>query len=243
MVSFAVMFLTACKKDGQKDPEAVVFAANGDINTELNEFRNKLGTLNTTPGATSGRREINWDAIADAQTGIQLPGDFFNATGAGAPVTRQRGLIYAGTHEAMVSKNSFENINANASSEFSSFSGDKSFAVVDAPEWPVEFRVAGQITPAVVNGMGIVFCDVDKPSSTFLEFFNDGISLGKFFVPAHDAGSKFSFLGVYFPNQKITSVKVGHEGKLADGEKDISNGGTKDLVIMDDFIYSEPVAK
>jgi hypothetical protein len=67
--------------------------------------------------------------------------------------------------------------------------------------------------------------------------------LGRYYVTPHDNTSSFSFLGVYFPNGVVTDISIGHEGKLADGEKDISQGGTKDLVVLDDFIYSEPLAR
>lgn len=238
------LFLFArCKKDDAQEAEHIVFAASGDINGKLNEFRSRLGTLNTTTGFTTGRREINWDGVPDSLTGLRMPNDFFNPTAAGSPVARQRGLVYIGGDHAVVSKTNFTEVNAQAATEFSAFSGTKTFAVTNALLWPVNFRVAGQNTEAVINGLGIVFSDVDKNNSTFIEFFRGEQSMGKFFVPAHDNTTKFSFLGVFFPAGNITHVKVGHEGKLSDGGKDISQGGTQDLVILDDFIYSEPVAK
>lgn len=242
-VAFTLSFLFAgCSKEEQQ-PQAVVFSATGDVNGKLNEFRTQLGTLNTTVGQTTGRREINWDGVPDNMTGAKLPGDFFNPTAPGSPEARQRGLVYTDTGLSMVSKTGFAEVNTESASEFSNFSGDKSFAVVNATLWPLEFRVAGQNTLAAVKGFGIVFSDVDKANSTFIEFFNGEENLGKYYVPVHVAGSSFSFLGVYFPGEQITSVRIGHEGMLASGGKDITQGGTKDLVILDDFIYSEPVAR
>lgn len=240
-IAFAIslVLITSCTKDKQQQ-QPVIFSATGDVSIKLNEFRNQLGVLNTTTGQTNGRREINWDGVPDNFVGVKLPEDFFNATTAGSPVSQQRGLLYAGNSDAMVSKTKFAEVNAQASSEFVSFSGNKSFAVVNALLWPVEFRVAGETTVAVVKGFGIIFSDVDKSNSTFIEFFNNNKSLGKYYVPAHDNNTSFSFLGIYFKDQTITRVNVGHEGKLIDGEKDITQGGSKDLVMLDDFIYSEP---
>jgi hypothetical protein len=92
-----------------------------------------------------------------------------------------------------------------------------------------------------VRGFGAVFSDVDIPNTTFIEFFNETESLGKYFIPAHDQSTSFSFLGVYFnDNQKITRIEVGHPGVLSDGKADISDGGPKDLIVLDDFFYAEP---
>jgi hypothetical protein len=235
--------LDACTKDNAVIPETKLFTASGDITVKVNEFRNELGTLNTTTGFTTGRREINWDGVPDSLMGIRMPNDFFNPTTPGAPVARQRGLVYAGTDNPVVSKTNLADVNANVAPEFTPFSGSKIFAVVNGSLWPVNFRVAGQNTAATAKGFGIVFLDVDKTNTTFIECFNDDRSLGKFFAPIHDNTNNYSFLGVYFPAEKITHVKIGHEGRLIDGEKDISQGGTKDLVAFDDFIYSEPVVK
>lgn len=234
-------FVSCDKEDSERDP--MVFSAKGNITAKVTEFKNLLGPANITPGVTTGRREINWDGVPDAMDGQKLPGDFFNPVGAGAQTSLQRGIVYAGLNDAMVSKTNFSEVNANASGSFSTFSGNKGFAVVNSNQWPVTFEVAGQHTSATIKGFGAVFSDVDKDNSTAIEFFNGSTSLGKFFVPAHDNTSTLSFLAVYFPDQLVTDIKISHEGKLIDGENDITQGGTKDLVVMDDFIYSEPLAK
>jgi hypothetical protein len=237
------LFITAgCSKEKQQSVNAVVFSAAGDVNAKLNEFRNQLGTLNTTTGVTGGRREINWDGVPDSLMSLRMPDDFFNPVGAGAPVARQRGFVYAGTGNAVVSKTNFADINAQAAPEFASFSGSKTFAVTNSNLWPVGFRVAGTNTVAAIKGFGLIASDVDKNNSTFIEFFDGDKSLGKFYLPAHDITSSFTFLGVYFPDNKITEVKIGHEGILSAGQKDVTQGGPEDLIILDDFIYSEPTA-
>lgn len=241
IASFLIIVLASCKtENNEKQPQ--VFKANGDITATVNDFRNLLGNLNTTPGATSGRREIDWDGVPDSMVGLALPNDFFNPAEAGASIARQRGLIYAaGIGEFQVSKTNFSNIDPASAGEFSAFSGTKTFANVTANLWPVNFQVAGQTTVAYTRGVGVVFSDVDLSNSTSLEFFDGEKSLGKFFAPPHTAASSFSFLGVYFPgNEHITKVEVKHDGILSEGQKDISAGGQHDLVIFDDFIYGEP---
>ena len=60
-------------------------------------------------------------------------------------------------------------------------------------------------------------------------------------IPPVRTTSTHSFLGVYFANKKVTAVKI-KQGTAAIGNlvKDISEGGTNDLIIMDDFLYDEP---
>lgn len=240
--ALSLILITSCEREEQQSP-VVVFSASGDINPEVNRFRNQLGNLNTVPGQVDGRREINWDGVPEELTGVPIPGDFFNATLAGSPVERQRGIVYSGIDDAIVSKNSFTEVNTLAASEFGNFSGTKSFAVVNAKVWPVEFQVAGQTTAAAVKGFGAVFTDVDKNQSTYIECFDGNKSLGRYYVPKQNTISRFSFLGLYYPARIVTRVMIGHEGRLSDGESDVSQGGNSDLIVLDDFIYSEPRPK
>ena len=217
--------------------------ASGDITAQVNNFRQLLGsTLNTTPGAVGGRREINWDGVPSALLGKQLPANFLNNTDPGAPASSQRGLIYEADEPFQVSNSNFAEVNAQAAGEFGPFSGSQVFTNVASNLWDVGFEIPGQNIAASVSGFGIVFADVDLANNTSIEFFNGDKSLGKFYAPVQKDGSRFSFLGVYFKTQRVTRIKVQHgNGLLNAGEKDISNGGAKDLVILDDFLYDEPV--
>ena len=242
-LTISILFLiSSCSKDENITSEPpVVIKATGDINSSLDEFRQLLGgQLNTTPGAVTGRREVNWDGIPEQMLNQKLPVDFFNPVGEQAPVANQRGLVYSTAGNFQVSKTNFAEINSGATNQFSSFSGDKSFANISSSLWDVEFQVAGKTESAFVKGFGIVFSDVDLSNSTSMEFFNEERSLGKFFVPAKQGGN-FSFLGVYFKNEKVTRVSVAHDSHLDKGQNDISDNGPADLVTMDNFLWNEPV--
>ena len=94
-----------------------------------------------------------------------------------------------------------------------------------------------------MQGFGVVFSDVNNAASTWLEFYDGERLLGSFKVPNNGNNNPggFSFLGVYFPNERVSRVRI-HCGTaaLSSTQDDLSDGGGEDLVVMDDFIYSEP---
>jgi hypothetical protein len=245
VIVFAVVVAIAgCNKDKDETPVATIVSASGDITTKVNEFRSLLGNvLNTTPGQTSGRREIDWDGVPDVYSTQRLPSDFFNPVAPGSPAGLQRGFLYAPDTDARISSNDFSDLESTNGTEFSTFSGSKSFSAVSSNLWNVEFEVAGVREAASVKGFGAVFSDVDDATSTTIEYFSGNRSLGVFKVPVRSAGTTLSFLGVYFPDEKVTKVRIRQgNAAVANGVKDVSAGGTKDLVIMDDFLYDEPKA-
>ena len=237
-------FFFSCDKNSSSPSEEVtVIKATGDIQDDVTAFKNLLGPLNTTPGVTGGHREINWDAVPDSLLDKPLPDNFFNQTGSNVSAATQRGITYS-PGKFVVSSSSFAAINPEASSEFSSFSGNNAFANTALARWDVRFQTAGTTQAASVQAFGLVFSDVDEDNSTSIEFFDGDKSIGKFFVPPHDISTNFSFLGVRFnKGDHITKVTVTHDGFLEEGTKDVSEGGPRDLVVLDDFIYSEPVAQ
>jgi hypothetical protein len=248
----SALAITSCDKDDnyiepQPQPtpiQSTVVSASGDLTAALAQFRSILGdSLNTTLGKTSGRREINWEGVtASLNNNDAFPSNFFNPTGDADPVGRKRGIFYINDGTTFrVDSSDFASIDASYAAQFNAFSGKRMFSGANSNVTEIAFQIAGQTTPAVIKGFGVVFSDVDDANSTTLEFFNGTKSLGVFKAPVAGANS-FSFLGVHFPNEKVTRVKItSGNAKLAAGVKDVSDGGTKDLVTMDDFFYNEPV--
>ena len=246
----ASFILLSCDKDDDNyneppSPQVLsnVVKGSGDISAVLGQFRGLLGdSLNTTPGKTSGRREVNWDGVPVANTNnSSFPLDFFNVTDPNGPAGRKRGLVYANTGVAFrIDSSDFSELDPSYAVEFDAFSPKKILASVGSNITEVIFKVPGTSTDAFVKGFGAVFLDVDDANATTMEFFNAGKSLGVFKAPVRTTSS-FSFLGVFFPNEKITRIKITTgNGVLGGGVKDISAGGSKDLVAMDDFFYDEP---
>jgi len=106
----------------------------------------------------------------------------------------------------------------------------------------VTFQVAAGTTPAVVSGFGVVFADVDIAGATKLEMYDKaGKKIGTFVAPVRSDATGHSFVGVKFASAIIARVRItSGTGALGAQAQDVSNGGAGDLVVMDDFLYSEP---
>jgi hypothetical protein len=247
---------TACKKDNDNNStppvpnvKTVQFTVSGDslgVVTKINEFRLLAGDpLNAAPGATSGRREVNWDAVpANFTNANNFPFDFFGASDPALPNARKRGLILKNTGTSFrVDSTLFAEVDPTYSTQFQAFSKKRLFTYMANNITEVTFKVPGTNTDAFVKGFGVIFSDVDEAGSTTVEYFNGAKSLGVFAAPVRKANGSFSFVGIGFPDEKVTKVRIkSGTGVLATGVKDVSNGGTKDLVVMDDFLYDEPKA-
>lgn len=251
-ILLSVIAFASCDKDDNNyllPPSGVqptVFTASGDeaaIANEIDLFRFTLGdSLNTTPGKTSGRREVNWDGVpANFTNNGNFPHDFFNNTDPSGPNGRKRGLVYLNHGPLRLDSSNFADIDASYADEFIPFSKKKSIISVLSSTSEIVFKVPGTNTDAFVKGFGIVFLDVDDANSTYLEFFDGNKSIGIFKAPVRNQAGGFSFLGVQFYKEKITRVKiVAGTTALAAGNKDLSDGGNNDVVTYDDFFYSEP---
>lgn len=228
--------------------EAIVFKVSGDsltIAPVVEKFRDLLGQLNSAPNAQGGRREINWDGVpATFTNNEQFPGDFFGASDAALPNGRKRGLINTTPGSGFsISDNDFSFINLKYDNQFNAFSPKKTFVAVGSTITDNLFKVPGTKTDASVQGFGVVFTGINNASSTSLEYYSGERLLGTFKVPnnGNNLPGGFSFLAVYFPNDKVTRVRINSgTAPLSPTQNDLTDGGGEDLVVMDDFIYSEP---
>ena len=212
----------------------------------VDQFRSDLGDLNANEPGTrgDGRRQINWDAAPD---GVSAPngfdGDFFNANFS----PRARGIEFStdgagfqlSAPQASGEGVRFANINGAYEDMFSTFSEERLFTAVGSNVIDVEFFVAGTNTRATTRGFGAVFTDVDVFGSTFIEYFNaDGVLIGTYNAEAGPtADGSLSFIGASWDEAIVGSVRI-YSGNEALGGLE---GNGVDLVVMDDFIFGEPV--
>ncbi|NUL81805.1 MAG: PEP-CTERM sorting domain-containing protein [Armatimonadetes bacterium] len=252
-LTVAAMVAVALPVHGQ-----TVLAGSGDhaaVLSVVNQYRTLLGPLNAnTPGVgnPNGRREINWDAVGDAFSDPNLfPGNFLNAPVAprarGAEFTTPGSgfLLSADDSNPTNTPVEYARINASYPNEFAVFSQQRLFTALDSVITDVRFFVAGTNFPATVTGFGAVFTDIDLPDSTKMEYYDANNSLiYSIFVPAGvNPHESFSFAGVKFADRIVSRVRI-FSGNAAMGlnsgpNDDPLNG--HDVVVMDDFIYGEPV--
>jgi hypothetical protein len=233
--------------------DPVVTTATGanaaEIQAAVDAYRNSLGTNNGGgPAQPAGRREINWDGVPDDRSAPSfMPegqfrgrGALFTTPGTGVQVSGDDNDD-AGSPDADPDLVEFANLNADYPGEFAPFSPERLFAPVGSNVTETEFVVPATDTEAQTNGLGVVFTDVDVPSETTIELLDsDGESLGVWAAPASAGSEDLSFLGIKLdPGVGATSARI-ETGGAALGEADITDGGTADMVAMDDFIYGEP---
>ena len=235
----------ACSKEEEDDPVMHIVSAAGNIQAAIDEYRNLLGPNNGGVAGSqgSGRREINWDGVPDEFSAPNdYPFTFFNT----AEGTRARGAVFSspgGKIQVSASKNNptqtplhFGHINPQYTGIFPPFSGDKLFSPVESNVVDLRFYIPGTDQPAVVQGFGAVYVDVDEVENTAFEYYdiNDKL-LGTYKTETQNEGHVF--LGVLFKEAIVHHVRITY-GNTALGPDD---GGNVDVAVMDDFVYGEPV--
>lgn len=127
------------------------------------------------------------------------------------------------------------------STNFQTFSAQRLFTALGSNITDVNFFVPGSNTAARTRGFGVVFTDTDDGanSNTGIEFFDaNGVSLGSFLALANTTNQNLSFIGVDFETAVVARVRI-TSGRCVLPSADC---GSDDVVVMDDFIYGEPVA-
>ena len=221
---------------------ATIVSATGNITAAVDQYRTLLGTLNPNVAGEQpgGRREINWDGVPAMFTNNDLfPGNFFNATS-------PRGVLFTTPGSAFrVSSNGYVDVNANYAGEFNTFSPIRLFATRGSTITEVRFVVAGSNTPATVTGFGSVFADVGQAHSTTIEYFDSlGTKLLTVVAPRASDATGLSFVGAVFDARVVAKVRItSGDTPINPGVNDnVKGAGPKrDIVVMDDFIYGEPI--
>jgi len=197
------------------------------------------------PLSATGANAAAIDGVPDAASAPNnLPLQIFNVTSPRGVVFSTPGIgfqVSAGPTNPTATPVEFGNLNPTYPTIFQTFSPPKLFTPLGSNLTDVTFFVAGSTTPATVSGFGAVFTNVANPNTTSIQYFDFyGTSLGTFFVPATAGGKTLSFLGVTFnAGERVGRVRI-TTGTTALGPNDAPPG--TNIVVMDDFIYGEPVA-
>ena len=236
-----------------------VFQAAGtsanSIQSSVAEYRVALGGQNNGNDGShaDGRREINWDGgNPNNQTTTISPNPFagFQVT-RGALFTTPDGTGFVQAPPSGLASGSVFN-NPSYATIFATFSPSRLFSPIGSNVTVVDFFVPGGGVAATTRGFAAVFTDVDQPdgsgpgekrgnrkASTLIEYFGvNGELLFSSFVPASPGDHSLSFFGVVFPDARIAHVRI-TSGNGVPGADDTAK---TDVVMMDDFIYSEPHA-
>jgi hypothetical protein len=219
-----------------------VTRASGDLVTRVPALAAAIGAIDNkgAPGRhdATGRRGINWDGVPAQVTNVDtFPAKFFNANS-------PRGLEYVtapGT-ALRVSDNGFADINPSYATELTPFSTPKLFAPIGTNITEFRFRIPGTDTAAVVQSFAAVVVDVDKANTSRLQAFDsDGRLIANVLIPVRQAPDASSLVAVQFDRPAIARVVLTlGDTPLGAGVNDVSSGGKKDVVVLDDLIYSEP---
>ena len=244
-VAFAAvvaLLLTPC---ASALPIITTFEASGvdaaAITPTRDAFRTAIGggTVAGANGSFGGvRREINWDGVP---TGFSdpnaLPADFFN-------VNSPRGVEFSTPGTGfLVSANAGETtpVLFGFPNDFETFSPQKLFTAINSNITDVLFFVPGTDATATTTAFGVIFVDVEVASQTRIQFFDASDAL----IYSHDvlvAGNQgLSVLGATVTGGAISRVRItsGSNTLVSNG---VLGNPTTDIVVMDDFLYAEPVA-
>jgi hypothetical protein len=196
------------------------------------------GTVAGANGSFGGaRREINWDGVPDAFADPNaLPANFFNVNSARGVVMATPGTGF------LVSSNAgaATPVLFGFSSDFQTFSAQRLFTAVNSNIVDVNFFLPGTSTAATTSAFGLIFTDVEVAGSTKLEFFDANNVL----IYSHDAlvagNQGLSFLGAQVVGALIGRVRItsGQNTIVANG---VLGNPNSDVVVMDDFLYAEPL--
>ena len=212
------------------------------ITATRDAFRTSVGG-GTTAGANGSfgglRREINWDGVPDMFSDPNaLPANFFN-------VNSPRGVVFSTPGTGfLVSANAgaISPILFGFPNDFQVFSAQRLFSAVNSNITDVQFFLPGTSTATTTSAFGLVFVDVEVANSTRLDFFDlqNNLIFSRTALVGGNQGLTF-LGGVANAGELIARVRItsGTNTLVANGSLGNVND---DIVVMDDFLYAEPLA-
>jgi len=241
--SASLAVIAVAMASAQADAGFIVFEAAGatpaSITATRDAFRAAVGggTVAGGGGSLGGlRREINWDGVPDARADPNpFPGDFFAARGAVFSTPGTGFLVSANAGQSTPTLFGFPD-------DFQAFSPQRLFTAVNSNITDVTFIVPGTTDAATTTAFGLVFADVEVANLTRIEFFDASNNL-IFSRDALVAGNQgLSFVGgLADAGELISRVRI-----TSGANTIVSNGvlgnPNDDVVVMDDFLYAEPLA-
>ena len=197
------------------------------------------GAVGGANGSFGGlRREINWDGVpAGFSDPNPFPANFFN-------VNSPRGAVFSTPGTGFL-------VSANAggavptlfgfSGDFQTFSPQKLFTAVNSNVTDVTFFLPGTNVAATTSAFGLIFVDVEVAGATHIELFDEH-NQSIFSRDVLVGGTQgLSFLGaVADAGEHIGRVRItsGLNTIVSNG---VLGNPNDDVVVMDDFLYAEPL--
>lgn len=170
-----------------------------------------------------------------------MPFDFFNTgiTTRGAAF-KTKGGEFRVSNDPRTGDDRFDSIiSKSQAAQFKFFSPSRLFSPLRSNRMNVAFRISARKKRACVNGFGVIFADVDVARKTKIVFFDKrNKSFRTLFSPTRDRGLCFVGLcGVQICKAKITTGTISLQSF---GKKGVESK-KRDVVVMDDFLYGEPM--
>jgi hypothetical protein len=209
------------------------------IRPVVDSFRNTLGLDNGNGGTfATGRREITWDNVPDAQAAPNnLPPNYYNTSVPRGVILSTRGTgLQVSAAPATTIPVRFGNLHPTYTALFHTYSSPRLFTPLGSTRFEASFFLPGTTTPATVSAFGAVFSDVDDPNTSGIEFFDaQGSVLGQVFAPPgllSFAGGRFDGVGARIARVRVTTGNT----PLAEPDRPTAI----DVVAVDDLIFAEP---
>jgi len=167
-----------------------------------------------------------------------LPANFFN-------VNSPRGVVFSTPGTGfLVSANAgaISPILFGFPNDFQVFSAQRLFSAVNSNITDVQFFLPGTSTATTTSAFGLVFVDVEVANSTRLDFFDlqNNLIFSRTALVGGNQGLTF-LGGVANAGELIARVRItsGANTLVANG---VLGNQIDDIVVMDDFLYAEPLA-